>query len=251
MAGEDKMPDPKFRCITFIVALMPVFFFGVFPKSKISAGTIILLNGPSASGKSSIQDELQKQMTQLYLKIGIDSFFDALIATPDLSSFEATKEFSQFTNDGVLIRRVRLVRDSLGNQIVPLEVGPAGDRIIFGMHSAIAAYANEGNHIVVDYILYKKEWIPNLVQALEHNNVYLIGVKAPLDVLEERERKRATSPVGHARSHHDTVHSGMIYDLELDASTMTPEEIARTIRLFVEENRDPKAIRELAKLYNK
>lgn len=158
-------------------------------KKDSFSGIIILLNGPSASGKSSIQNQMQKQMDQLYLKVGIDNFFDALIETPDLSSFDSTKEFSQYTKKGVLIRRVKLVKDAEGNQMVPLEVGPAGDKIIFGMHSAMAAYANEGNHLVVDYILYKQEWLPNLVQALKNIKVYLIGLKAPLEVLEDREKK--------------------------------------------------------------
>ena len=131
--------------VVFSFALLPVLLFG--------EGTVIILNGPSAAGKSSIQNEIQKKSDQLYLKVGIDTFFDALIPTPDLSSFEKTKEFSQYTNDGILIRAVRLETGKEGHQIVPLIVGPAGDQIIFGMHAAIEAYSSRGNNLVVDYIL--------------------------------------------------------------------------------------------------
>ena len=192
------------------------------PSILFASGTIIVLNGPSAAGKSSIQNELQKQFKPLYLKVGIDNFFDALIPNPDLSNFQETKEFSQYTNDGTLIRRVRLQKDAAGNQIVPLEFGPAGDQIIFGMHHAFAAYASQGNNLAVDYILYQSGWVTDLAEALEDQKVYLIGIFAPLSVLEEREKNRATSPVGHARSHYDTVHQGMVYDLELDVSSRTP-----------------------------
>lgn len=222
--------------LTFL--LLPILLFG--------EGTVIILNGPSAAGKTSIQNEIQKKFPELYLKVGIDTFFDALIPNPDLTDFEKTKEFSQYTNDGILIRAVRLENDKEGHQIVPLTVGPAGDRIIYGMHAAIQAYASRGNNLVVDYILYKPEWLPDLVNALKANNkVYLIGVKAPLSVLEEREKKRATSPVGHARSHYETVHSHMVYDLELDVSTLTPEESALKIQQFIEKNPHPKALQTM------
>lgn len=226
--------------------LLPAFLVS---SDHIPAGTIIILNGPSASGKSSIQNEIQKKFNQLYLKVGIDTFFDALIATPDLSSFEKTKEFSQYTNDGILIRSVKLIKDADGNQIVPLGIGPAGDKIIFGMHGAIAAYAKRGNNVVVDYILYKPEWLPDLVKALKNNTVYLIGIKAPLEVLEDRERRRGTSPIGHARSHYHTVHQNLIYDLELDVSNLTPEESAIKIKEYIEKNPPPNALKALVKKF--
>lgn len=101
------------------------------------------------------------------------------------------------------------------------------------MHRAIAAYAKEGSNVVVDYILYKPEWLSDLVLALKGMKVYYIGIKTPLEVIEEREKGRGTSPVGHARSHYDQVHQGMVYDLELDTSKSTPEESAQKILEFV------------------
>lgn len=194
---------------------------------------LILLNGPSASGKSSIQKEIQKQSSEFYLKAGIDSFFDALLPEPDLSQFEKTHELKQYTPDGTFIRGISLQKDSEGNTLVPLEIGPAGDAVIYGMHKAFAAYVAEGNNLVVDYILYKPEWLPDLQNALKETKVYYIGIKAPLSVLEEREKKRGTSPVGHARSHYDTVHHGFNYDLELDVTHLSPAESAKKILEFV------------------
>ena len=213
-------------------------------------GTIIIINGPSASGKSSIQNELQRQMPELYLKAGIDTFFDALIPTPNLSDFELTKSFQQYTNDGVLIRGVRLIQDAQGNQMVPLEIGPAGAAIISGMHFAIAAYANRGNNLIVDYILYKPEWLSDLAAALKNCKVYFVGIKVPLSILEERERIRATSPIGHARSHYEEVHNGMIYDLELNVNEMKPNESAQKIIQFIRENPKPSALAKLCKQCN-
>src|SRR3989339_1256171 len=228
---------------TIIYLLRGIFLISSSPT--FSSGTIILLNGPSASGKSSIQNDIQKQFDELYLKVGIDTFFDSLLPTPDLSLFEEICFFAQYTKGNELIRSVELKKDGNGNAIVPLTIGPAGDQIISGMHSAIASYASKNNNLVVDYILYKPEWISDLINSLKNEKVYLIGIKAPLEVLEEREKKRATSPIGHARSHFETVHHGMIYDLELDVSLLSPSESAMQIKSFIKKNPNPQALKQL------
>jgi chloramphenicol 3-O phosphotransferase len=206
--------------------------------------TIIFLNGPSSSGKSSIQKSLQKIATQNVLRIGIDTFFDALIKEPDLSSFKKDKKFDQFTPQGEYIRGIKLQRDDSGNPVVPLKVGPAGERIIFGMHRAIRAYAEAGNNVIVDYILYNPAWIKDLAQSLKDHRVYFIKIHAPLEVIEQREKDRNTSPPGHARSHYGTVHQGMVYDLDADTSENTPEEAAKRILDFIQSH-EPQALQEM------
>src|SRR5260221_11052809 len=114
-----------------------------------------------------------------------------------------------------------------------------------GMHRSIAAYANRKNNLIVDYILYKPEYLKDLASALKGQKVYLIGIHAPLDVLEAREKNRGTSPIGHARSHFDTVHEGFIYDLELDVAAISPTEGASKIKAFIEDHPSPKALNEL------
>ena len=62
-------------CIAYIV---------IKNNRTVPAGVIILLNGPSASGKSSIQKAFQKiMMPDLWIKQGIDSLFD--ISFPDIN----------------------------------------------------------------------------------------------------------------------------------------------------------------------
>lgn len=247
------------RLIFYTLTMLPLLLWGEAAvknsqtdqiKSKTlcqetEPGFIILLNGPSASGKSSIQNEIQKQFKTFFLKAGIDNFFDALLPVPDLSSFAETGELAQYTSDGVLIRKVQITKDQEGFPIVPLEVGPAGDKVISGMHYAIAAYAKRGNNVVVDYILYRPDWLCDLTNALKDYKVYMIGINVPLAVLEERERKRGTSPVGHARSHYKQVHENMIYDLELDVSNLTPEQSAQKIKEFIEKNPSPAALKQI------
>lgn len=189
-------------------------------------GTIILMNGPSAAGKSSLQKEVQKQFDEFYIKLGIDNLFDSPLPTPESVDPQVTK-------DGQLIRSVEIIKDEQGNQIIPLKVGPAGFKVIKGMHRAIAAYAQQGNNVVVDYILYDQTWLPDLLKALKGLKVYMVGIKLPLEVLEQREKARGTSPIGHARSHYATVHNIMQYDIELDTSKLSSEEAAFKLKEFI------------------
>ena len=58
----------------------------------------------------------------------------------------------------------------------------------------------------------------------------LVGLFAPLDVLEQRERDRGDREPGLARWQFDRVHRGLTYDLEIDTVQTTPLEAAHRIR---------------------
>jgi chloramphenicol 3-O phosphotransferase len=57
-----------------------------------------------------------------------------------------------------------------------------------------------------------------------------VGLFAPLEVLEARERERGDRELGLARWQYDRVHQGVVYDLELDTAVATPLENAGNIR---------------------
>jgi chloramphenicol 3-O phosphotransferase len=60
--------------------------------------------------------------------------------------------------------------------------------------------------------------------------VSLIGIFAPLDFLEARERARGDRLIGLARWQYDRIHKDMKYDLEVDTSRSTPMQCATLIR---------------------
>jgi len=212
--------------------------------SNKKQGIIIIFNGTSCSGKTTVQKKLQSISKEFFLRIGIDSFFDALIQEPDLTSFHEKGILEQCTPSGELIRSIVTTHDNQGNKIVPLTIGSAGRRIVFGMHRALASYANAGNNSIVDYILYDPSWIVDLKDVLKEYTVYLIGFYGSLSVIEERERLRNTSPVGHARSHYDIVHNGMQYDLIVDIND-SPDTIALLIKNYINEVKNPSALKNM------
>lgn len=211
-----------FLAITCITIL--TFFFVFFSKKDSHSGIVIILNGPSASGKSSIQKEFQKlMMPNLWIKLGIDNLFDSPMP-------EITLENLEYWQNENPIRWVTSDKDKEGNPVITLHVGPAGEKVAIGMNEAIASYAENGCNLIVDYIGYNDIWLYDLIDRLAGVKTYWVKVEIPLETLEEREVVRATSPKGHARSHFDTVYANISYDLVVNSGKNSAAEIAQQIK---------------------
>ena len=214
-------------------------------KTNEKPGTVIILNGPSASGKSSIQRKVQEHFKDPYIRVGVDNLFSDIL--PDYYGMGQVVPKGDFLEKDV--RYVENIKVDQKNA-VKLIVGPIGQKVINGMHYSIASYARTGNNVVVDYILYDKEWFAELVKALKGVKVYYIGIQYPIEVIEERERKRATSPVGHARSHYKTVHAFDNYDLVINNPKFSAEKIALTIKKYIKDNPNPKSFKDYLDILN-
>src|SRR5262245_7194865 len=117
-----------------IVAFIGVVLFYSHKKNK-AYGTVIILNGPSASGKSSIQKEFQHlMMPHLWIKLGIDNLFDKPM--PDI-----TLENIDFWQSKNAIRWVETTKDKDDNTIITLFNGQEGEKVARGMNSSIVEYA--------------------------------------------------------------------------------------------------------------
>lgn len=211
------------------IALNVSLIFFISKKNKFpGAGTVIILNGPSGSGKSSIQKEFQKlMMPNLWVKVGIDNLFDAPM--PDI-----TMENLSYWQSKNPIRWVEESFDGHNNKVITLHVGEQGEKVAYAMNSAIAAYATNGCNVIVDYIAYKQEWLDDLENKLKYNNAYYVAVEIPLETLEEREKVRGTSPVGHARSHYHTVYGNKKYDLTVNSQINTAQQIAEQLKELIQ-----------------
>ena len=82
--------------------------------------------------------------------------------------------------------------------------------------------------MVVDDVFIDPQWLHAWRSELAETESLLVGVVAPMHVLEERERARGNRIAGEARAQVD-VHRGIEYDLTVDTSRQSPEECARSI----------------------
>jgi chloramphenicol 3-O phosphotransferase len=174
---------------------------------------IVFLNGVGSVGKSSIATELQAIMAEPFLHVQMDAFLDMLPQGyenhPDSFTYETVHEG--------------------GKPVVIIGSGPVGERLMRGMRQAIASMAGQGNNMIVDEVMQASEWT-EYAGLLSSFEVSLVGLFAPLEVLEARELQRGDRLIGLARWQYGRIHKGMRYDLEVDTSDATPNECARLIK---------------------
>jgi chloramphenicol 3-O phosphotransferase len=175
--------------------------------------TIILLNGVGSVGKSSIAKALQTITAVPFLHVEMDAFLNMM------------PERLWDHPDGLIFETVQ--QD--GKPAIVIKSGPVAARVLRGMRHAVAAMAGQGNNLVVDDVMIEDE-MAEYAALLSGFTLHAVGVFAPLDVLEARERVRGDRLIGLARWQYDRVHQGKRYDLELDASSATPMECAERIK---------------------
>lgn len=206
-------------------------------NDELKKGVVIILNGPATSGKTAIQKKLQEMMPYPYLALGMDTGFAGILPKQYVCGMPP--------KEGALPRKhvldIEVKKDDKGS-LFCIQFGSEGHRVMHGLHRAIAAYASQGNNVIVDYIMYEKDWYQDLKQVLQGYPVLMVKVDAPLEELEKREQRlRKTGLIGHVRSHYDTVHQGIDYDIVLDTSKQSVEECAQVIKDFIESKQPLKA----------
>lgn len=174
---------------------------------------IVLLNGVGSAGKSSIARALQTITAAPFLHVQMDSFLEML---PDALQDHA---------DGFSYETVQ----QGGKPSVVIRAGPVGEKTLRGMRHAVAAMAGQGNNLIVDEVLCNGD-MSDYVKLLSAFDLHLVGVMAPLEVLEAREARRADRLPGLARWQYERVHRDIRYDLEVDTSRFTPLECAQRIQ---------------------
>jgi chloramphenicol 3-O phosphotransferase len=101
--------------------------------------------------------------------------------------------------------------------------------VLRGMRQAMAALARQGNNLIVDDVMLDND-AAEYAEAFAGLRVHWVGVFAPLEVLEERERARGDRDLGLSRWLSRHMHKGIAYDLELDTSQASPAECAERIK---------------------
>lgn len=176
-----------------------------------AGGTVILLNGTSSSGKSSIARALLGLLDGTWFHMPVDAFHGLRGGNP-------------------------LAGEGLQAEI---------DRTVKGFHRAVAGMAAGGNNLVVDHPLSRRWRLLDLLDLLVPEDTVLVGVRCPLPELERRERERGDRQPGLAAQQFDHVHAHEVHDLDVDTSLLSPEECALRIRDFLPGRPRPTAFERL------
>lgn len=184
---------------------------------------IIYLNGPSSSGKTTLAKALQDASQTLFLLIGIDKIIGWMPEKiNDWTGGKAPLGYSW-----------KKEKDCSGNLIQELQTGPYAEQIAKTFREIVLLLAQKGHSIIIDDVSFGKQQIDEWKKLLKDFHVLWIGVNAPLDVLEKREKERGNRMIGSARAQFHKVHVDVSYDLKIDTHHETTSENIQKIEVFI------------------
>ena len=204
----------------------------------MTTGQIILLNGPSSAGKSTLAETLQQVLAAPYLYLSIDKYLD--LFTDYISAYQKMDQ-SLYPSRGAA---AKFPPENIRSQGLGLALTV---QIIGGFHQSIAAKAQAGERVIADHVLEQRRWLEECVKLFAGIEVIFVGVHCSLEELERREIKRGDRDIGLARHQSRRVHAHSIYDIEVDTTNTPPETCAATIVAYLESDETPSAFDRLRK----
>lgn len=157
-------------------------------------GRIILLNGTSSSGKSTLASSLCSALEPGFHYYASDQLADA--------GFRPTDPGVRFA-----------WRESF----------------FHGFHTSVAAFAGAGLDLLVEHIVETQSWRDDLARILAPFDVFWVGVHAPLAEMLRREQARGDRDIGEALEHLKT-HSFCRYDMEVDTTSPMESNVEAIVR---------------------
>ena len=157
--------------------------------------SVIILNGPSSSGKSTLaralRNLIRKKSGYLYEIVSIDDFLK-------MSVDEAIYEDDVF------------------------EISPA-------LIEAALGALRTGSGVIIDHVITSKRIFDGLAESLGDCNMKFIHVTCPREILQAREAERRDRCLGSAEASDEYLFPKDGYDLTVDTHAMSTEECAEQI----------------------
>lgn len=156
---------------------------------------IILLNGSSSSGKSTLAKVLQTVIAdkrdERYEIVSIDDFL------------------KMTTEDVIYEDDVFEISDALCEKVLQVLEG------------------NQG--VIIDHVITSERIFYQLTEKLSNRHLWLVHVTCPLEVLQKREQERKDRCLGSAEASYTYLFPKEGYDLTVDTHSMTAFECANQI----------------------
>lgn len=153
---------------------------------------LIILNGTSSAGKSSIAKAMQQKLPDCFLHFQMDMFWDMVPSTIDVSE----------TNFPHLRTAI--------------------------LESMSVLLKHEHN-VIFDTVITKGERLNKLRNDFKDHAPFIVAVKANQNIVDAREKARGDRKIGLAAKQAETIHQGVNYDFDIDTSNLTAEEAADKI----------------------
>jgi chloramphenicol 3-O phosphotransferase len=184
---------------------------------------VIVLNGASSAGKTTLAAALQVVLDDTWLVFGVDTLITALglplLEMHDEATIRARPSDHAVRDGGITF-------DADGGVSVGGEYRRLETAWLKGLSSIVAS----GVRLILDEVfLDGARSQDRLGDALDGHRVAWVAVTCEFEVATNRERVRGDRVVGMYERQATRVHDGVHYDLVLDTTSRSPEDLARTV----------------------
>lgn len=192
------------------------------PESfDVTPGRLIVVNGASSTGKSTLCAALQNLLDAPYLLLGYDRAWMSMPIRyfPSQANEREGVWYEFDPNDPTVA--------------VGIGFGPVGREVMSGLHHMVAALVASGSNVIVDVLFFDPALFEEAMRLWRPYRPLLVNVKPPLEVSERWEAERAETqrgrPRGLARLGRQDIYAHAGFDLDLDSSLGAPEDLARSV----------------------
>ncbi|WP_028530701.1 chloramphenicol phosphotransferase CPT family protein [Paenibacillus sp. HW567] len=187
-------------------------------------GIIVLMNGTSSSGKTSISMELMNQKEIPFHHLSIDAFFGNYndFIDNNFPDIEPTREV-----------------DDVGKILF--------DPINSVYYATIKLFSEMGLNVIVDTVIDNDKRFNDCLDVLFGHPTLFVGVLCSKEELTRREQIRGDRQIGLANSQYDQIYSFNEYDLTVNTEALSPTESAEKILGFIKSGQEYSVFKKLSK----
>jgi chloramphenicol 3-O phosphotransferase len=181
-------------------------------------GRLIILNGASSAGKTSLAQAFQELAPECWMHLGIDTFWYA-IPQSQLDMQRVRPEYHTWD----------VVVEDDGLEWFSLTPGPLLEKAMHARYLAIRVYLDEGINVIADDLIWTRDWLIDFLRIYQGYQVWLVGVHVSDEEGARREVQRGNRIAGASRGSARAAHAHLEYDFDIDTTDGLMPELAREL----------------------
>ena len=208
--------------VTTLLLLGTVFMMK--SVESVKTGKIIIVNGTSSTGKTSLARCLQNLVGSKYLYVSMDHFLDML--SPELCNLTAGTDTFLQKNDGIYAIKKEDGTFDIG-------IGLVGEKILHDMQDAVEVLLQDGWNVIFTVVMRDASDLEKMRTKFAAYDPLFIYVFAQPEVLAQREKDRGDRLIGHTMNLLNAFNNQSLHDLQIDTGNVTSQEIAEKIKCLI------------------